>query len=99
MSEDYILLRRGSDMPDGTDFCLRLDNDCMEPFLKKGELVCIDRHDTPEEMQPGLFYYQGRGQQRHIVPAVCQSETGKRKSHPRQKRKGSLSLPRACGSG
>ena len=60
MSEDYILLRRGSDMPDGTDFCLRLDNDCMEPFLKKGELVCIDRHVTPEEMQPGLFYYQGR---------------------------------------
>ena len=60
MSEEYTLLPRGSDMPDGTDFCLRLDNDCMEPFLKKGELVCIDRHETPEEMQPGLFYYQGR---------------------------------------
>jgi len=60
MSEDYTLLQRDRDVLDGADFCLRLDNDCMEPFIKKGALVCIDRHNTPEEMQPGLFYYQGR---------------------------------------
>ena len=60
MNEDYTLLPHGGDVPDGTDFCVRLDNDCMEPFIRKGELVCIDRHGMPEEMQPGLFYYKGR---------------------------------------
>lgn len=60
MREDYILLRRGREVPEDADFCLRMDNDCMEPFLKKGALVCVDRHHTPEEMQPGLFYYKGR---------------------------------------
>ena len=60
MREDYTLLQRGREVPNAADFCLRLDNDCMEPFIKKGALVCIDRHDMPEEMQPGLFYFRGR---------------------------------------
>ena len=60
MAEEYSLMPCGGEVPEGTDFCLRLDNDCMEPFIKKGALVCIDRHETPEEMQPGLFYYRGR---------------------------------------
>lgn len=59
MSNDYVLLPRGKDMPEDADLCLRLDNDCMEPWLKKGSLIYIDRHETPEEMQPGLFYYNG----------------------------------------
>lgn len=58
--DDYTLLPREKGMPDEADFCLRLDNDCMEPWLREGELVYIDRHDTPEELQPGLFYYRGR---------------------------------------
>ena len=60
MAEDYTLLPCGGEVPEGAGFCLRLDNDCMEPFIKKGALVRTDRHETPEEMQPGLFYYRGR---------------------------------------
>ena len=60
MDEDYTLLPRSGEMPGEAGFCLRLDNDCMEPFIKKGALIYIDRRDTPEEMQPGLFYYKGR---------------------------------------
>ncbi len=60
MDEEYTLLTRGADIPQNADFCLRLDNDCMEPFIKTGALVCIDRRYTPEETQPGLFYYRGR---------------------------------------
>lgn len=60
MEQDYTLITRGRDMPENAELCLRLDNDCMEPYLKKGALLYIDRHETPEEMQPGLFYYKGR---------------------------------------
>ena len=60
MTDDYILLQRTEDMPAGTDFCLRLDNDCMEPWFKKGELLYIDRRHAPEELQPGIFLIRGR---------------------------------------
>lgn len=60
MNEDYTLLLSTKEVPRDADFCLRLDNDCMEPWLKKGDLVYIDRTETPEEMQPGVFYYKGR---------------------------------------
>jgi len=60
MTEEYTFLQRTNDMPAGADFCLRLDNDCMEPYLKKGELLYIDRKQSPEELQPGLFLIRGR---------------------------------------
>ena len=60
MKDDYTLLPRTGDMPEGADFCLRLDNDCMEPFFRGGELVYIDRRHAPEELQPGLFLFGGR---------------------------------------
>lgn len=72
MEEAYTLLPRGRDMPMEAGFCLRLDNDCMEPYIKKGALVYIDRHDTPEEMQPGLFYYKGRV----LCRQWCEDSTG-----------------------
>ncbi len=60
MTEEYSFLPRTKETPEGADFCLRLDNDCMEPFLMRGELLYIDRHGAPEELQPGLFWYGGR---------------------------------------
>jgi len=60
MTEEYSLIERGRNIPDEADFCLRLDNDCMEPYIKRGAMVCIERRNAPEEMQPGLFYYRGR---------------------------------------
>ena len=57
--EEYTLLNRTEELPAGSDFCVCLDNDCMEPYLKRGEPVFVSRGEMPEELQPGLFYYQG----------------------------------------
>ena len=60
MEEEYTLLPRTADMPAGADLCLRLDNDFMEPYLKRGQLLFVSRDAAPEELQPGLFFYAGR---------------------------------------
>ncbi len=60
MTDDYTLIPRGKGAPEGAALCLRLDNDCMEPWIRRGELLYISRDETPEEFQPGLFYYEGR---------------------------------------
>lgn len=58
--DDYTLLPRSKGTPAEAAFCLRLDHDLMEPWLKKGELIYVSRSETPEEFQPGLFWYRGR---------------------------------------
>ena len=58
--DDYTLLPRSKGTPAEAAFCLRLDHDLMEPWLKKGELLYVSRSETPEEFQPGLFWYRGR---------------------------------------
>ncbi len=60
MPDEFVLMPRTKDMPAGTGFCLRLDNDCMEPWLKKGQLLYVSRSEMPEELQPGVFYVAGR---------------------------------------
>ena len=58
--DDYTLLPRSKGTPAEAAFCLRLDHDLMEPWLKKGELLYVSRSETPEEFQPGLFWYRGQ---------------------------------------
>lgn len=58
--DDYTLLPRSKGTPAEAAFCLRLDHDLMEPWLKKGELIYVSRSETPEEFQPGLFWYRGQ---------------------------------------
>ena len=58
--DDYTLLPRTGDVPAEADFCLRLENDCMEPWFQKGEMLFIDRRHAPEELQAGLFLVRGR---------------------------------------
>lgn len=60
MTEDYSFLARTKSIPAAADFCLLLEDDCMEPWLKKGERVYVDRGETPEELQPGVFWVRGR---------------------------------------
>lgn len=60
MEEDYTLLSADSGLPEGTDFCMVLDNDCMEPWFKMGQTLFISRRLAPEEMAAGLFLYRGR---------------------------------------
>ncbi len=72
MDEEYMLLPRTGKTPRGADFCLRLDNDCMEPWIRRGELVYVDRSESPEEMQPGVFWYDGRV----LCRQWCEDSTG-----------------------
>ena len=58
--DDYTLLPRSKGTPAEAAFCLRMDHDLMEPWLKKGELLYVSRSETPEEFQPGLFWYRGQ---------------------------------------
>ena len=60
MTEEYSFVARTKSIPPAADFCLRLEDDCMEPWLKKGERVYVDRSEAPEEMQPGVFWYRGQ---------------------------------------
>ena len=70
--DDYTLLPRTGDMPAEADFCLRLENDCMEPWFPKGELLYIDRRRAPEELQAGLFLVRGRV----LCRQWCEDSTG-----------------------
>ena len=72
MTEEYSFLPRTQKTPGGADFCLRLDNDCMEPWLKQGELVYVDRDAAPEELQVGVFWVRGRV----LCRQWCEDSTG-----------------------
>ena len=57
---DYSMIPISADMPEGTDFCIIINNDLMEPVIKQGERICVCRHQAPEEFEVGVFYYEGR---------------------------------------
>ena len=58
MREDYCL-EDAAGLPEGTDFCFVAESDCMEPYIKRGERVCVSRKQTPAEGEAGLFLYRG----------------------------------------
>lgn len=59
MSEDYTLLPGDRTIPDGADFCIVMDSDCMEPYLHEGEKVFVSC-SSPAELEIGLFRYMGK---------------------------------------
>lgn len=58
MREDYCL-EDAAGLPEGTDFCVIAESDCMEPYIKRGGRVCVSRKQTPAEGEAGLFLYRG----------------------------------------
>ena len=42
MREDYCL-EDAAGLPEGTDFCVIAESDCMEPYIKRGERICVSR--------------------------------------------------------
>ncbi len=58
MQEDYCF-EDAAELPEGTDFCIVAESDCMEPYIKMGERVCVSRRQTPAEGEAGLFLYCG----------------------------------------
>ena len=60
-TEDYFWLPRGEDLPPEADFCLTLDDDCMEPYLPCGQRICVQRSTGGlREFEAGLFYVDGK---------------------------------------
>lgn len=59
MDEEYRLLPAGS-LDKRADFCIILDNDCMEPFFPAGQTLCVTRRESPLEFAAGVFLYRGR---------------------------------------
>ncbi len=93
MTEEYSFVPRTQRTPPGADFCLRLDNDCMEPWLRQGEIVYVDRSEAPDELQPGVFWYRGR----ILCRQWCEDSEGTLHllcANPRRERE-NLSLSRA----
>lgn len=59
MDEEYTLLPADSVGHDA-DFCITLDNDCMEPAFRAGQLLRVSLHTAPREFAAGVFLYRGR---------------------------------------
>lgn len=60
MNEHYELIEKTAEMPEGTDFCLIMNTDEMEPVIAKGERMYISRRESPEMLEVGIFYHKGR---------------------------------------
>ena len=59
MDEEYHLLNKDS-LPQGADFCITLDSDCMEPAFSRGQILTVTRSVSPREFAVGVFLYRGR---------------------------------------
>lgn len=59
MDEEYTLLPKNS-LPEGADFCITLDSDCMEPAFARGQTLFVTRSVSPREFAAGVFLYRGR---------------------------------------
>ena len=57
--EDYVLIPRPDDAPERADFCLRLAGDSMEPYLRNGQRVFVQRGAVLSPFDVGIFYVGG----------------------------------------
>ena len=57
--EDYELVPRAPDAPLAADFCLNISGDSMEPFIRDGELVYVQRDAPLHEFDAGIFFVDG----------------------------------------
>jgi len=57
--EDYELIDRTPDIPADADFCIDISGDSMEPYIKDGSRVYVQRGDVEEMRDAGVFYVDG----------------------------------------
>lgn len=57
--EDYELIPRPEDAPARADFCISISGDSMEPYIRDGELVYVQRDAPLREFDPGVFFVDG----------------------------------------
>lgn len=57
--EEYVLEPRTSDVPEAADFAVTISGDSMEPYIRDGETVYLQRDATLREFDVGVFYVDG----------------------------------------
>lgn len=58
--EDYEMIEAGPDVPANADFCIDISGDSMEPYIKDGQRVYVQRDvDVREFQDAGIWYYAG----------------------------------------
>ncbi|MGM9520884.1 MAG: XRE family transcriptional regulator [Oscillospiraceae bacterium] len=57
--DDYVLVPRGSDVPRGADFAVRIAGDSMEPYIKDGSRVYVSRMSGLIPGDVGIFFVDG----------------------------------------
>ena len=78
--DSEVLSLAASTVPTGTDFALRISGDSMEPRYHNGQMVFVERRETLDPGEVGIFVYDGRGflkmldyveEEGAIRPALC----------------------------
>lgn len=58
--EDYEMIEAGPDVPPNADFCIEISGKSMEPYIKDGERVYVQRDVNVREFEDaGIWYYAG----------------------------------------
>lgn len=57
--EDYELIPRDGSVPAKADFCIDIDGDSMEPYIKNGQRVYVQQGVTLQEFDVGVFFVDG----------------------------------------
>ena len=57
--EDYELIERGMDTPLDADFCISIQGDSMQPYIRDGSIVYVKRDAPLREFDVGVFFVDG----------------------------------------
>lgn len=57
--EDYEEIPRDASVPIGADFCIDIDGDSMEPYIKNGQRVYVQQNTTLNDFDVGIFFVDG----------------------------------------
>ena len=57
--EDYEMVVRGADVPAKADFSIDISGDSMEPYIKNGQTVYVQRGADLAEFEVGIFFVDG----------------------------------------
>ena len=57
--EDYEEIPLPEGAPADADFCLEIQGDSMEPYIRDGERVYVKRNAPIKEFEPGIFFVDG----------------------------------------
>ncbi len=57
--EEFEEIQLPEDAPAGADFCITIQGDSMEPYIRDGSLVYVQRGAHLQEFDVGVFYVDG----------------------------------------